>query len=112
MSRTQQFARTGNGRITCVGCDAGLVGGDRGVFMTHQEMCPEITAIRSPVVERSLRNSESALADLGLLLRTLGLGDHARPQSPHEVMLEAIEEVRRLKAAGRDGLMNGPQVAP
>lgn len=50
----------------------------------------------------ALTNSPSAselyLADLGALLRALGMGDHARSQSPHEVMLEAIEEVKHLKA--------------
>jgi hypothetical protein len=36
-------------------------------------------------------------ADLSQLLRVLGLGDHARPQSPHEVMLDAINEAGRLR---------------
>jgi hypothetical protein len=36
-------------------------------------------------------------ADLALLLRVLGLGDHARPKSSHEVMLDAINEAGRLK---------------
>jgi hypothetical protein len=35
--------------------------------------------------------------DLKALLRALGMGDHARPKSTHEVMLEAIEEVGRLR---------------
>jgi hypothetical protein len=37
-------------------------------------------------------------ADLSQLLRVLGLGDHARPQSSHEVMLDAINEAGRLRA--------------
>lgn len=41
--------------------------------------------------------------DLAALLGALGMGDHARPQPPHEVMLEAIAAVRRLRAE-RDGL--------
>lgn len=36
--------------------------------------------------------------DLRDLLRALGLPDGARPQSPHEVFRECIEEVKRLKA--------------
>lgn len=36
-------------------------------------------------------------ADLSQLLRVLGMGDHARPQSSHEVMLDAINEVGRLR---------------
>jgi hypothetical protein len=36
--------------------------------------------------------------DMAELLRTLGLGDYARPISPHEVMVrEIIPEVRALK---------------
>lgn len=40
---------------------------------------------------------EQMLDDLGSLLRAVGLFDGARPQSPHEVMLEAIREVERIK---------------
>jgi hypothetical protein len=38
-------------------------------------------------------------ADLSMLLRVLGMGDHARPQSSHEVMLDAINEVGRIRLA-------------
>src|SRR5580704_10741872 len=38
-------------------------------------------------------------ADLGKLLNLLGLGDHARPESSHEVFLMCIDEVARLKGA-------------
>jgi hypothetical protein len=38
-------------------------------------------------------------ADLSQLLRVLGMGDHARPQSSHEVMLDAISEVGRIRLA-------------
>lgn len=38
-------------------------------------------------------------ADLSQLLRVLGMGDHARPQSSHEVMLEAISEAGRIRLA-------------
>lgn len=44
------------------------------------------------------------LADLGRLLDLLGLGDHARPQSPHEVFLMCLAELERVKgtlAGGR-----------
>jgi hypothetical protein len=37
-------------------------------------------------------------ADLAQLLRVLGLGDHARPYSPHEVMLDAINAVGELRS--------------
>lgn len=36
-------------------------------------------------------------ADLGRLLDLLGLGDGARPQSPHEVFTACLEEVAKLK---------------
>jgi hypothetical protein len=38
-------------------------------------------------------------ADLSQLLRVLGMGDHARPQSSHEVMLDAINEAGRIRVA-------------
>jgi hypothetical protein len=38
-------------------------------------------------------------ADLSQLLRVLGMGDHARPQSSHEVMLDAISEAGRIRLA-------------
>lgn len=37
-------------------------------------------------------------ADLGQLLETLGLGDYARPESPHEVFLECLASVRQMAA--------------
>jgi hypothetical protein len=37
--------------------------------------------------------------DLAALLRALGMGDHARPKSPHEVMREAIAGVELLKTS-------------
>jgi hypothetical protein len=37
------------------------------------------------------------LADLGELLEALGLGDYARPVSPHEVMQQCIAEVRQIR---------------
>ena len=47
----------------------------------------------------SLNASErdAMMRDLGLLLEALGLGDHARPESPHEVMQRCIAEARRLR---------------
>lgn len=38
-------------------------------------------------------------ADLSQLLRVLRMSDHARPQSSHEVMLDAISEVSRMRVA-------------
>jgi hypothetical protein len=37
-------------------------------------------------------------ADLGDLLEALGLGDYARPESPHEVMRQCIDEVERRRS--------------
>ena len=52
---------------------------------------------------RSLRafNYDAVLDDLHELVRALGLPDAARPISPHEVMLECIHEVNRLRAPRR-----------
>ena len=35
-------------------------------------------------------------ADLGQLLEVLGLGDYARPESPHEVFQQCVAKVREL----------------
>jgi hypothetical protein len=53
---------------------------------------------KSGVSER-VAEQHAVHEDLAQLLRILGLGDHARPQSPHEVMLDAINEAGRLRAA-------------
>jgi hypothetical protein len=50
-------------------------------------------------VKQHLAEQRAVHEDLALLLRVLGLGDHARPQSPHEVMLDAINEVGKLRQA-------------
>lgn len=44
-------------------------------------------------------DSDTLQNDLADLLRALGLQDHARPQSPHEVFRECIEKVKRLRTA-------------
>lgn len=41
---------------------------------------------------------DAVMRDLGLLLDALGLGSHARPQSPHDVMMMCVAEARRLRA--------------
>lgn len=61
-------------------------------------------------------------SDLRELLLALDMGDHARPQSPHEVFQDALAEVRRIKARLADVeealtpfaaiLMNGEPVGP
>lgn len=57
----------------------------------------EVERLRGEV-ER-LRAEQSLMQDdLAALLRALDLGDHARPESPHEVMLSAIAAVERLWA--------------
>lgn len=46
---------------------------------------------------KALRTQSVMQDDLAALLRALGLGDHARPETPHAVMLSAIAEVERLR---------------
>lgn len=53
-------------------------------------------------VRRHVAEQHAVHADLAQLLRILGLGDHARPQSPHEVMLDAINEVGKLRQSVDD----------
>lgn len=67
---------------------------------------PHITAqsVRERVAEQ-----QAVHDDLALLLRVLGLGDHARPQSPHEVMLEAISKAGRLRARLAELLAAAPE---
>jgi hypothetical protein len=52
------------------------------------------TATRAHIAEQ-----DAVHADLSQLLRVLGMGDHARPQSSHEVMLDAINEVGKIRGA-------------
>jgi hypothetical protein len=60
-----------------------------------EAVAPLITAAH---VSARLAEQDAVHADLAQLLRVLGLGDHARPQSPHDVMLDAINEAGRLRA--------------
>lgn len=47
------------------------------------------------------RLSEEVMQDdLSELLRALGMGDHARPESPHEVMQQCIAKARTLAGEG------------
>lgn len=59
----------------------------------------EIGVEAGRVQEREAHTAErdAMYGDLGQLLRTLGMFDGARPQSSHEVMLEAIAEVAKLR---------------
>ena len=70
-------------------------------------------AIRAPLITEHLAGQDAVHADLALLLRTLGMFDGARPQSPHEVMLEAIGEAGKMRAgaAGRERLRSCQRVA-
>ena len=43
------------------------------------------------------KERDLVLEDLGKLLTVLGLGDHARPESPHDVFGMCLEEAGRLK---------------
>jgi hypothetical protein len=48
-------------------------------------------------LENLYRSQSAVLADISILLGLLGLGDHARPYSPHLVMVdEIIPAVERL----------------
>lgn len=50
-----------------------------------------------------MANDQDALhADLSELLTILGMGDHARPQSPHEVFQKALGKVRERLQLGRN----------
>jgi hypothetical protein len=69
--------------------------------------------IRCAEVSARVAEQEAVREDLALLLRTLGMFDGARPESPHEVMLEAIAEVRlrqrsadTIRAAERTTIKN------
>jgi hypothetical protein len=80
----------------------------------HPEICQQWKTVRSyllgnqsplnpttgaaPLPPNAVINVAVLQEDLSEMLRVLGLGDHARPQSPHEVFLECIAEVKRLKA--------------
>lgn len=58
-------------------------------------------------------SSDIAQSDLAELLNVLGMGDHSRPQSPHEVFQEALGVLRkRLAAAGREPGGSLPPMTP
>lgn len=44
--------------------------------------------------ERPMSNEDVLHADIAELLTTLGMGDHARPQSPHEVFQDALSVLK------------------
>lgn len=50
------------------------------------------------------REQQTMQDDLAALLRALDMGDHARPQSPHEVMLEAVARARAARQALQEWL--------
>ncbi|KQT08542.1 hypothetical protein ASG40_11735 [Methylobacterium sp. Leaf399] len=53
-------------------------------------------------------DADTLQADLSELLAMLGMGDHARPQSPHEVFQEALTELRK-RLAPRAPTLSGPR---
>lgn len=63
--------------------------------------CPACKAIseRDEARKQSADTNSLMQDDLAALLRALGMSDHARPQSPHEVMQEAIREAEKLREA-------------
>jgi hypothetical protein len=65
--------------------------------VAYAEDVPVLLAEIERLRASSAATNEMMQDDLGALLRALGMGDHARPKSPHEVMLEAIQEAGRLK---------------
>jgi hypothetical protein len=88
-------------------CECGtIVHGDADPFPADEafraHLASEILQAAAPsllAAEVSAHRAEqdAVHADLSQLLRVLGMGDHARPQSGHEVMLEAISEVGKLR---------------
>ena len=66
---------------------------------------PDIDAIRQRLFEARWRREQSVMQDdLAALLRALDISDHARPTSPHHVMVdEVIPAVARVTAE-RDAL--------
>jgi hypothetical protein len=63
----------------------------------HDGECEFFTPDRGNTISREAYGL--ILEDLGELLEVCGLGDYARPESPHEVMQQVIAEVRRLRDA-------------
>lgn len=91
------------GLVRCGFCDYQERYGDPGARVAlareHTLVCE-----KNPLREELRRQQASldlVLEDLAALLRALGMGDHARPISPHEVMLQCIREVERLRMALR-----------
>lgn len=75
------------------------------VRIAYQESLPPNDGqnVRLELVFRTAQPDWSTLQDdLAELLRTLDLGDHARPYSPHEVLqAEVLPRIRELLAAQR-----------
>ncbi|NEU14703.1 hypothetical protein G3T14_21730 [Methylobacterium sp. BTF04] len=61
-------------------------------------------------------DAEALHSDLAELLTLLGIGDHARPQSPHEVFQEALGVLRKrlvdldAEAANFDGMAEASSI--
>jgi hypothetical protein len=90
------------------------------VFAAIRSRAPEVTGTRmlylaldiidaaAPFIRAEARDGSPGtaerdliLGDLGDLLEALGLGDYARPVSPHEVMRQCIDEAAKLRNGGR-----------
>ena len=87
----------GNGGVLCNDCN----GPDSPAILIPATTFTAVSrpAARVAELERHhaahIAERELMLADVGQLLDATGLGDHARPEPPHQVMLEAIEAARR-----------------
>ena len=58
----------------------------------------QIARERDQARAETRRLQDAVLADLGQLLEVLGLGDYARPESPHEVFGQCVAKARELLA--------------
>ena len=65
--------------------------------LTGQMLEAAAPFLAADLTRRQIQERDAIRADIGQLLEALGLGDYARPESPHQVMLQCIAEVRRLR---------------
>jgi hypothetical protein len=66
--------------------------------LAHEAYCQGWTAAAAAECSARVAEQDAIRADLGDLLEATGLGDYARPESSHEVMQQAITEVRRIRS--------------
>lgn len=73
-----------------------VAGTDNIEGLAHEAFCVGWEAIRQEATTAHRAEQEAMHADLSQLLELLGLGTHARPQSPHEVFTECLTAIRTL----------------